>query len=250
MTAKELFETAWNKGGHDLEDKSKAKLILGHDEGDRLRRDPDMVRVLKEVAREAFFMGFAATSGPACEHGINTTEDYCDPCAVAASEGQPAAATLKPKEEAPDPFQEAWEQDLHDHAIEVLNSESGIGIHAMRRVSKRAFEAGSFPAAYVQDLQAEHEALRLSVLQALIKVGVIDRGSMNAPWDAVTLLRFVGLWLADGMPWVKQGKDHRQLAGEIRGLKQHVSYQGTRLDELAGLMERVTTLEKRLRNAE
>ena len=149
----------------------------------------------------------------------------------------------EPPAHASSPFQDAWTQGLRDYSIELLNSCSGIGIHEMEQVAKRAFEAGSIPA-YVQDLQAEHEALRLSVLQALIKVGVIDQGSMGAPWDVATLLQFVGLWLADGLPWVKQGRDHRQLAGAIHGLEQKVGYQGTRLDELARLMERVVELEK------
>jgi hypothetical protein len=96
---------------------------------------------------------------------------------------------------------------------------------------------------HFQDLLAEHEVMRSSLIQVLIKVGVIDKEAVNAPWDAVRLVHFVGLWMSDGMPWVKNGKTHRELAAAVRDLHQRVS----KLEEGQSALDRI---EKELSDEE
>jgi hypothetical protein len=75
------------------------------------------------------------------------------------------------------------------------------------------------------DLRAEHEALRTTLLNALVKAGVLGKdraGPNSAPWDAILLIHLAGLWISDAMPWVKQGATHRQLASAVAGLVQRI----------------------------
>jgi hypothetical protein len=99
------------------------------------------------------------------------------------------------------------------------------------------------------DLRVEHEALRMTLLNALIKVGVLSQERANpkaAPWDVFTLLRFAGLWLSDAMPWVKQGATHRQLASAVAGLVQRLSRLEAKVAGVPELEEVVEDVCRRL----
>ena len=95
-------------------------------------------------------------------------------------------------------------------------------------------------AAHLEDLRVEHEALRRTLLQALVKVGVLSEGRLNArsaPWDSIILLQFAGLWLSDAMPWVEQGETHQELALLVKRLESHAAWTDQRIKKLEGQHE-------------
>lgn len=136
----------------------------------------------EDKARKIFVAGARAFSTmPLCEHGVAVWGvEYCDFCAKSGSPGEFPG------------YNRPFETDLPE-----------------------GMTAGD-----LEDLKAEHEAMRRCLLQAMVKVGALDPDGVNAPWDGVRLIHFVGLWLSNALPFVRTP---RALTVAINELDQRVS---------------------------
>jgi hypothetical protein len=102
--------------------------------------------------------------------------------------------------------------------------------------------------AVVQDLQAENEAMRRVLLQSLMKVGALDQESMNAPWDAPTVLHFASLWLTDALPWARNRGTVRALHVAVDRLSRDLAEKLKLFEDLT--VERGETLTELLTRAD
>jgi hypothetical protein len=132
---------------------------------------------LIDVCRLAFAAGARAFSTmPLCEHGVAIWGvEFCNPCAAAG----PAPAFPG--------YNRPFEAELPE-----------------------GMTAGD-----LEDLKVEHEAMRRSLLQVLVKVGVLDQDGVNAPWDGVNTVHFVGLWLANALPFIRMPRVLTAAVGDL-----------------------------------
>ena len=174
------FDAAWDG---DLQGTVLAKLILGHDKGDTLRRDVEFKDVIREVAKTAFVAGARTFSTmPLCEHGAAFWGvEPCELCDV-----------LEKPPEFPG-YNKPFGADLPEGMTE----------------------------GDLEDLKVEHEAMRQTLFQILVKVEALDPEAVNAPWDPVKLLHFVGLWLSGSLPFAntKMVTVLQRLLRDLQGLE-------------------------------
>jgi hypothetical protein len=184
-----------------------------------------------EIAKRFFVAGARAFSTmPLCEHGGAVWG--IESCAACESARQDEVSKLQREKEEALAVQDF---DVAATLRDRIDRIKDVGAGAFPGYN-RPFDLGPVgpegpeglsdppgPQGLVEDLEAEHTALLSTLLNVLVKLGVLtDRGPAAAPWDAFTVLRFAGLWLTDAMPWVKQGQTHRQLSAGIGHLSQRL----------------------------
>jgi hypothetical protein len=162
--------------------------------------DPEVCSA-EASARKAFAAGARAFSTmPLCEHGVAVWGIEC--CEACSQGTEDAVKELEAKKEEAVVAQDfELVASLRDK-IEKLKANGPGEFPGYNRPFEAELPEG-MTAGHLQDLQVEHETMRRTLLQLLVKVGALDQDAITAPWDAVNVVHFSGLWLADGLPFAK-----------------------------------------------
>jgi hypothetical protein len=120
---------------------------------------------------------------------------------------------------------DAWRERAENFLESFLGEQGEPDVcHYYKRAEELLKWAGELKAQPEQPAESppetEAEALRKTLLGAMVKVGVLDQSALVVPWGAPALLRLAGLWLSDGLPWVREGPRHEALMNALGRLEQ------------------------------